>query len=278
MGNNQSSKSNKIQINKAENLVNGNKKGYEVTPRDRAVLELKVQRDRLKQYRRQVMIVMAREHEIAREHVRQGNKQLALLALRKRRYQETLLESTAEQLLNVEQLVMNIEFTSIEAEVFASLKTGNTVLATLQKEVSLSDVEQLMAETADAVAYQQQISDIVSASLTTQDSFDCDAELERLLAEAIPTVDNEKSVLTECDAVNDAVTKTKTEIVGNLDELMPSVISLPLPNIPNHIEKNIADNYVQEINVSGLDNLTEEVSDQNSISSTKVGKRTAIAG
>lgn len=34
------------------------------------------------------------------------------------------------------------------------LKSGNAVLSDLQKEMSLEDVEKLMADTAEAVAYQ----------------------------------------------------------------------------------------------------------------------------
>lgn len=50
---------------------------------------------------------------------------------------------------------MAIEFAVVEQAVFAGLRQGNQVLAELQREMSLDDVEKLMADTAEAVAYQQ---------------------------------------------------------------------------------------------------------------------------
>lgn len=88
-----------------------------ITPRDRAILDLKVQRDRLRQYQKkvgaclgvgfvlQIFVVVERETQVAKEHAKNGNKSLALLALKKKKYQEGLLESTNAQLLNLEQLV-----------------------------------------------------------------------------------------------------------------------------------------------------------------------------
>lgn len=50
---------------------------------------------------------------------------------------------------------MTIEFAMVEQQVFEGLQRGNEVLAELQQELSLEDVEKLMADTAEAIAYQQ---------------------------------------------------------------------------------------------------------------------------
>jgi len=50
-------------------------------------------------------LVLERETEIARLQLRNGNRPVALLALKKKKYQEQLLEQTSTQLLNLEQLV-----------------------------------------------------------------------------------------------------------------------------------------------------------------------------
>lgn len=98
--------------------------------------------------------MIIRETDIAKSHLAAGNKPLALLALKKKKYQESLLESTAGQLLNLEQLTGSIEFAQVEQQVFLGLKKGNEVLAELQKEVSIEEVEKLMADTAEAIDYQ----------------------------------------------------------------------------------------------------------------------------
>lgn len=98
--------------------------------------------------------VTERETEIAKEHLKNGNKPLALLALRKRNYQNGLLQKTGDQLFNLEQLVQSIEFAQVEAQVFAGLKSGNQILKELQDEIKIEDVEKLMDDTAEAIAYQ----------------------------------------------------------------------------------------------------------------------------
>jgi charged multivesicular body protein 6 len=69
-----------------------------ISSHDKAVLDLKRQRDKLQQYRKRIEAVLDREKEIARIHLKNGDKNRALLALKKRKYQETLLEKTENQL------------------------------------------------------------------------------------------------------------------------------------------------------------------------------------
>ena len=54
---------------------------------------------------RQIQAVLDREHEIAKQQLAAGNKDRALIALRKRKYQEGLLIKTDTQLENLERLV-----------------------------------------------------------------------------------------------------------------------------------------------------------------------------
>jgi hypothetical protein len=76
-----------------------------VTPHDRAVLDLKLARDKLKIYQNNMEKVMAREREMARQLLKDGKRRRAILALKKKRYQEQLLENSVEQLNNIEQMV-----------------------------------------------------------------------------------------------------------------------------------------------------------------------------
>ena len=54
---------------------------------------------------RQIQRVLNREHEIAKQNLVNGHKDRALIALRRRKYQETLLAKTDAQLEQLEQLV-----------------------------------------------------------------------------------------------------------------------------------------------------------------------------
>jgi hypothetical protein len=72
---------------------------------DRAILDLKLQRDKLHIYSRRIQTVLAREKELAKEALAQDQKQKALLILRRRKYQEQVLLKADAQLETLEQLV-----------------------------------------------------------------------------------------------------------------------------------------------------------------------------
>lgn len=76
-----------------------------VTKQDEAILQMKIQRDDIKKYQRRIRTVLDREREIARECLAKGDKRRALLALRKKKYQEQLLVQTDKHLQTLEELV-----------------------------------------------------------------------------------------------------------------------------------------------------------------------------
>ena len=122
---------------------------------DRAILDLKIQRDKLHQYQRRVTVLTNRETEIAREMLARGDKKRALLALRRKKYQESLLAKTDAQLEQLEKLTSNVEFALIQKDVVFGLQQGTKVLQEIHREMGgLAHIEKLMGDTADAIAYQ----------------------------------------------------------------------------------------------------------------------------
>jgi charged multivesicular body protein 6 len=145
-------------------------------------------------------------------HLTRGNKELALLCLKKKKFQEGLINKTEQQLLNLETLTQTIEFALVEEKVLKGLKIGNTVLRDIQQEMSLENVYKLMEETQEAIEYQQvrfsslfyisfsifiafwmqQISDALSGQFTERDEEAISMELEELerlkMVEALPEI------------------------------------------------------------------------------------------
>ncbi|GJJ76199.1 charged multivesicular body protein 6 [Entomortierella parvispora] len=167
-------------------------KASKITAHDRAILDLKVQRDKLKQYNKRLDLVIAKELSLAKKHLAAGEKNKALLALRRKKFQEGLLEKTVLQMTNLDELTFSIEQAMVEKEVFAGLAAGNQVLKELHKEMSLSDVEKLMDETAESIAYQDEIDEMLSTRLSVAEEEDIEAELDAMVAkeyeERLPTV------------------------------------------------------------------------------------------
>src|SRR5271170_3223655 len=117
---------------------------------------MKNQRDKLHQYQRRITVLTSRETEIAKEMLAKGDKPRALLALRRKKYQESLLSKTDAQLEQLEQLTSSVEFALVQKDVIFGLQQGTRVLQEIHKEMGgIELVEKLMGETADAVAYQQ---------------------------------------------------------------------------------------------------------------------------
>lgn len=122
----------------------------------RAILDMKNQRDKLHQYQRRITVLTDREKAIAKEMLAKGNKQGALLALRRKKYQESLLSRTDTQLEQLEKLASSVEFALVQKDIVFGLQQGTKVLQEIHKEMGgLEHVEKLMGETADAIAYQQ---------------------------------------------------------------------------------------------------------------------------
>ncbi|KAK1925786.1 Snf7-domain-containing protein [Papiliotrema laurentii] len=162
--------------------------GPKITAHDRAVLDLKLQRDKMKQYQKRIQVVLDKEQEIARQALKDGNKRRALTALRQRKYQESLLSKTDAQLQTLQELVSSIEFTQIQATVMHGLSMGNEVLKQLHKEVSLDKVDRLMDETREGIEYQREIDEALMSKMSTEEEEAVQAELEALQREALPSV------------------------------------------------------------------------------------------
>jgi len=175
------------------NWLFGSKKAKpNVTAQDRAILDLKNQRDKLKQYQKKINTVVERETQIAKQLLQQSKKKQALLALKKKKYQEGLFDKTNNMLMNLEEMVNSIEFAQMEKEIFDRLKSGNETLKEIHKEMSIEAVEQLMEDTQEAIQYQKDVSDVLAGKLTQEDEDDVLKELEEIEQQAanIPQMPN----------------------------------------------------------------------------------------
>ena len=137
-----------------------------ITEQDHAVLGLKKQRDQLKQYQKRINNDLEKEKELAKKLLKEGKKDRAKLLLRKKKFQEGLLEKTDAQLDQLERLVHDIEFATIQKQVLDGLKSGNEALEKANTMFSLDEIEDIMADTQEAVEKQREIDSLLSGQLT----------------------------------------------------------------------------------------------------------------
>ena len=143
---------------------------------------MKVQRDKIRQYQKKITTVTQRETEVARQCLAQGNKQRALLALRKKKYQESLLAKMDQQLEQLERLTSDVEFAVVQKDVMFGLQQGTAVLKQIHKEMGgIEGVEKLMDESAEARGAEKEISDMLAGGgLSNEDEDAVEDELEEL--------------------------------------------------------------------------------------------------
>ncbi|XP_047465466.1 charged multivesicular body protein 6 [Mugil cephalus] len=158
----------------------GKKKQTRVTEQDKAILQLKQQRDKLRQYQKRINLQLEKERLLAKQLLKDGKKDKALLLLKKKRYQDQLLDKTENQISNLERMVQDLEFAQIERKVIDGLKVGNECLKKMHEVMSIEEVERIMDETQDSIEYQRQIDEMLAGSLSQEDEDAVLAELEAI--------------------------------------------------------------------------------------------------
>jgi hypothetical protein len=125
-------------------------------PAHRIMLELKVRRDKLQQYKKRTVAAAAREAQATRELVAKGEMDKARLALRRKKLHESLITQADAQLDVLLELVANVESARMRKDVLMGIEQGTKVLQEIHEEMGgLEHVEKLMGDTAEAVAYQR---------------------------------------------------------------------------------------------------------------------------
>ena len=147
---------------------------------------MKNQRDKLHQYQRRITVITDRETEIARECLARGDKPKALLALRRKKFQQSLLAKTDAQLQTLEELTSSVEFAQVQKDVMFGLQQGTKVLKQINAEMGgIENVEKLMVENEEATAYQREVSEMLGGQMSNQDEDEVEDELEELEGEIL---------------------------------------------------------------------------------------------
>jgi charged multivesicular body protein 6 len=142
---------------------------------------MKTQRDKLQQYQKRITKLTDRETAIAKECLAKGQREKALLALRNKKYQQSLLAKTDAQLEQLQRLTADVEFAAVQKDVFFGLKQGTAVLKQIQAEMGgIDNVEKILADNEEARAYQREISEMLGGQLNNSDEDEVEDELEAL--------------------------------------------------------------------------------------------------
>jgi charged multivesicular body protein 6 len=142
--------------------------------------------------------------------------------LRKKKYQEKLLQNADAQLETLEKMASDIEFAQVELQVLDGLKNGNAALKKVHDILSIDEVEQIMDETREGIEKQQEIDSILTGALTDEDEDAVMAELEELveneqreaLAKLDNVVDEDENIATQLPDVPTDLPEKKKKVEG----------------------------------------------------------------
>ncbi|CAI4662933.1 CCQ_1a_G0040740.mRNA.1.CDS.1 [Saccharomyces cerevisiae] len=170
-----------------------------ITKTDRAILEVKRSKDEIHKFTRRtdnlILVEKSQLKDLIRKNPENYKSNMKVRFLLKRiHYQEHLLQQASDQLINLENMVSTLEFKVVEKQFINGLKNGNEILKKLNKE--FSNVDELMDDVQDQIAYQNEINETLSRSVVGTSNYedDLDKELDALENELNPEKMNNAKV------------------------------------------------------------------------------------
>jgi len=159
----------------------------EVSQIDRAILDLKVSRDRLTRYKKKLNLdstkLLSKAKTYKSKNTSADTKNaLNLLKLRKLKLKE--VDNIDSQLLTLQGMVSNIQSKEEEKEVLAALRTGKNALEKLHAENSLEDVMNLMDDVQEQNELEEEINNVLvntGETLTLVEEDELELELQALM-------------------------------------------------------------------------------------------------
>lgn len=200
------------------NLFGVRRRAPIVTAQDKAILQLKQQRDKIKIYQKKTEAEVESSKQLATKLFQNGMKDRALVLLRRKKCMEAIIDRTDKQLETLEQLVSDIEFTQVQVSVVEGLKIGSEALKELTSLMNIDDIQRMMEDNQEAAEKQKQISDILQRSAERFDESELLEELDNL------------------------VEKPKSEAVQ--DQPLDKIDTLPA--VPSHEPEPVPDNSIED--------------------------------
>ena len=156
-----------------------------ITEKDRAILNLKTSRDKLKRYQKGLDEESVDLRKKASSLVNQGKKSRALLLLKIRKLKEDRAKEIDTQLYRLYEEIEKVESADLNVSILRAIEKGTKILQEIQREYTIERVEQLMEDSAEAIEKEKEISAMISSSPSDTSSIneaDLEAELRELMA------------------------------------------------------------------------------------------------
>lgn len=129
-----------------------------ITQHDKAILQLKLQRDKLIKCQNQLLVKINSYLQITKQNILNNNKELAKIYLSKIKNLKKMNVNILNQLSNIDSIIDNIEFKLIESEYLNILKISNNSLKSINDQLNLDKIDDLLIENQDNIDLTNEIS------------------------------------------------------------------------------------------------------------------------
>ncbi|KAL2315545.1 Vacuolar sorting protein Vps20 [Schizosaccharomyces pombe] len=199
-----------------------------INDKDRSILSIKEQRDKLLRYSKRLEKIEQLEIDIARKCLRDSDKRGALRALKAKKLYSGLITQTYGQLGNIEQLLSTIEFTLIQKDVMFGLQEGTNLIRQLQADMPLERVERICNDRDEAMSYVDEVNDMLQGRMSRDQEDEIQEELDSLIREQEDekVKDLEKPGFTPSTGVDVLPSVPLKNAFPSLDESFPKAASV----------------------------------------------------
>ena len=156
-------------------------KTAEINQEERALLDCKICRDKIKKYIKNLEKNANLKRERAKEALKNKNKDRARLSLRQAKMYTEQIKTAEGQLEMIENQIMQIETAQSQRDALSVLKQGNEVLKKLQSEVNAEKFQEITDDMDELKEQQNELTEFFKNRGIEEDDEELDNEIDKLL-------------------------------------------------------------------------------------------------
>ena len=153
----------------------------EINEEEKALLDCKICRDKIKKYIKSLEKNAALKKEKAKEALQNKNKDRARLNLRQAKMYQEQIKTADGQLEMIETQISQIETAQSQRSAMSVLKEGNEVLKKLQSEVNAEKFQEIADDMEELKEQQNELSEFFKSRGIEENDEELDNELDKLL-------------------------------------------------------------------------------------------------
>jgi len=159
------------------------KERAKLSPEDKAILECKQSRDKIKAYIKRLEVNEQTQREKAKELLKKKEKDKAKYCLSQSKMYKMQIENSQNQLAAVEEQINRLDLFKTQKDVFNVLENTNKVLKDLQKEVNVERLEKIGEDLNDIKAANDEVSNFFKSHNVDieQNEEEINKEMEQLM-------------------------------------------------------------------------------------------------